>query len=379
MNLGGTEKSFLNLLEVLPKGTQVDLLLLEKKGALLEKVPNHVKIIEIKNAPILNDFFRLGSRRFGLLQLKQGNLLLGFKSLLAFIFEKLKITKNSFWVMEDLVTSSHKKYDVSIAYAGVHNFIAWYVLKKTNATKKVLWVHFDIEKVVKNFSFGKHYYQEFDQIFNVSEKGRNTFNENFPSTLNKNFTFNNIIPIDKIKSEADAGESYSDSFKGIRILTLGRLSKEKGQDMIPYVVSKLRCEGFNFRWYLIGEGNLENEITSLIESYGIEDNLILLGRKNNPYAYLKDSDIYVQTSHYEGDPVVIREALAFRKPIVSTAFSTVENLLIKGENALITEISENGIYEGVKMLLMDEKLRERFSQKVDLVLNYEENIKMLIE
>lgn len=378
MNLGGTEKSFLNLLESFPQDTEVDLLLLEKKGNLLERVPNNVKVITIENNITINELIKLGSRRFGFRQLTKGNVGLFLRSEIQFLLEKLKLIQNPYWAIQAYLKPLEENYDISIAYAGIHNFIAHYILHKTQARKKVLWIHFDIDNVISNFSFGKKYYPYFNQIFCVAENATNIFKKRFPATNDNVFTFNNIINAKSLLKEAKIAESYNDEFQGVRILTLGRLSKEKGQLFIPNIVKRLKGKNIIFRWYLIGEGKLTPLLNKEIKTLSIDNELILLGSKINPYGYLKDCDIYVQTSFHEGDPVVLREAKVFNKPVITTNFLSASNLITHNEDGLITEISEEGIYQGVKMLLENETLRKKFSTSHISETDVEKNIDHLL-
>lgn len=378
MNLGGTEKSWLNLLEVLPQDVEVDLLLLEAQGALINDIPASVNVFIMENAELINQYIAVGSRRFGIQQIIKGQFVLFIRCMIQYLLEKIQILKNPYWAIQNYVKPLSKNYDIAVAYAGIHNYLSWYTLKNIPAKKKVLWVHFDIEKVISDFSFGKRYYHIFDQIFCVAENASKIFQKRFIKAKSKVFTFNNIINGTVLLKQAQSGENFTDGFEGYRILTLGRLSKEKGQMLIPAVVDRLKGAGVKFRWYLIGEGKLMQSLLVEIERLGLEQNLILLGKKMNPYAYLRECDLYVQSSFYEGDPVVLREAKFFQKPIVTTNFLSASNLINHNENGLIVEISEDGIYEGVKELLKNEELRNKFSFDSISTTDYEQDICRLI-
>lgn len=86
---------------------------------------------------------------------------------------------------------------------------------------------------------------------------------------------------------ADIGDGFEDNFEETRILTVGRVSEEKGQHMIIPIVAKLKEEGYNIRWYIVGEGGLRNKYESLIKNYNLESEIVFLGATNNPYKYMK--------------------------------------------------------------------------------------------
>lgn len=378
MNLGGTEKSFLNLVDQLPKDCEIDLLFLEEQGVLMNEIPANVNVLLIENHQIINEFIKSGSRRFAFQQFAKGNISLFFKCVLQFVADKFKLGKNPYWAISTYIKPIEKKYDISVAYAGIHNFIAFYIIKKTESSKKVLWIHFDVDKVISDFSFGKRYYHLFDQIFCVAENASKIFKKRFSSAKGEVFTFNNIINNEILLKQAEAGESFTDNFNGLRILTLGRLSEEKGQMMIPEVVQRLKKNSVNFRWYLIGEGKLLESLFKEVRNLEIEESLILLGSKMNPYPFLKDCDLYVQTSLHEGYCITLKEAKVFNKPIVTTNFLSASNLINNNEDGLIVDVSEEGIYQGVKNLLENEELRNKFSTTYSTENNYETDIERLL-
>ena len=127
-------------------------------------------------------------------------------------------------------------------------------------------------------------------------------------------------------------------------------------------IVELKKDGYNFKWYLIGDGALRSSLEDQINFLHIDSNLILLGSKLNPYAYLQDCNLYVQTSLHEGYCLTIHEAKMFDKPVVTTAVMSASNLIMDGSDGLIVPISEEGIYQGVKRLLDYSQLRIMFSK-----------------
>jgi glycosyltransferase involved in cell wall biosynthesis len=364
MNLGGTEKSFLNLLDSLPKDIEIDLLLLKKEGLLIEEVPSYVKIITLENEEIINEYLKKGSRQFGNQQLLKGKFILFLRCYIQFILDKLGIAPNPYWAIQTYIKPILKTYDVSIAYAGIHNFIAYYTLQKTKAEKKVLWIHFDVNKVLSNTSFAKRYYPLFNTICCVSDNAKKEFDKMFPYVAHKSVVFENIVSSSQTLKMAENGAAFEDQFDGLRIVTLGRLSEEKGQQMIPGVVKKLKSQNIKFKWYLIGDGKLRNQLEDAIKKDSLQDHLVLLGSKLNPYAYVRDCDIYVQTSLHEGYCITLKEAQILKRPIVTTNFLSASNLINHNVDGFIVDINEEAIYKGAKLLLENKELRDRFSNTV---------------
>lgn len=362
MNLGGTEKSFLNLLKQLPTDCRVTLLLLEKNGALLCEIPAHVEVLTLKNSDRINEMIRLGNRRFALAELIRGNYVSALLNVINFILLKLKLTSNPFYGITHYLEDDTTAYDYTVAYAGIHDFIAYYALRYTRARKKYLWIHFDVTKVVHNKDFGRKFYSAFDKILVVSRTALSEFTKMFPKTVKSAEAFENTVSVAEVQKLAHEHKGFSDDYSGLRIITLGRLSWEKGQNMIPYIVKKMKDEGLTFKWYLIGDGNLREEITKDIQKLGIQSHLVILGSQLNPYPYIKQCDLMVLTSVYEGYPVAIVEAKAFNKPVVTTNFLSADDLIVNEEDGLITTPTVEGIYSAVKKILENPELIDKFSR-----------------
>ena len=159
-------------------------------------------------------------------------------------------------------------------------------------------------------------------------------------------------------------ERFIDEFKGVRILTVGRISKEKGQQLTVPVLAKLKAEGYKARWYCIGDGNYRNHIEDLIKKYDLEDDYIILGSKSNPYPYMKDCDIYVQPSLHEGYCITLAEARCFDNPIIATDFTGAREQLVETGCGLVSDISEDGIYTKIKEILDNSKLNNEIKSNL---------------
>ena len=124
----------------------------------------------------------------------------------------------------------------------------------------------------------------------------------------------------------------------------------KRQDIVPEIVKKLKKSGQNIKWYLLGCGNLEKQIQGKIQEYNLQEKLILLGKKLNPYPFYKECDIYVQTSRHEGFCITVAEAKAFDLPIIATDVVGVRDQL-KQENEIVVPRDVESMYqEIVKMI-----------------------------
>ncbi|HIP33437.1 MAG TPA: glycosyltransferase [Bacteroidia bacterium] len=364
MNVGGTEKSLLSLLTNIDKEKyEVTILMLEKHGGYLNSIPNWVKKEYVKGynnmKPIVMNPPLQTIKTF----IKQGELIKGFKTLFSYINAK----STSMWLpfyKQALKNYPVKSYDIAIAYAGPSDFITYFIAEKINAPKKLQWIHFDVLKIKLNTNFGKIYYPKFDIINCVSENSKKEMQQVFPKIKNNIKVFNNIVNTREIKELSKKVNSFKYNYPGIKIVTLGRLSNEKGQQMIPKVVEKLKNDGYLFKWYCIGEGILLNELKREIKEKKIMDELILLGVKINPYPFLKDCDIYVQTSLHEGYGLTLHEAKLFNKPIITTNFQTAKEQIIHNKTGLIVDITSEGLYNGIKNIIDNPDKQKMFSENL---------------
>ena len=151
-------------------------------------------------------------------------------------------------------------------------------------------------------------------------------------------------------------KDFDDKFDGLRILTVGRLSNEKGQDLTITVLKRLIDEDYKVRWYCIGDGPDRDNYIEKIKSFNIENNYVLLGSKLNPYPYMKHCDIYVQPSRHEGYCITLAEARCFNNPIITTNFTGANEQIKHEKTGLVCDISEEGIYIALKRLLDEKEL-----------------------
>ncbi|MEG0307063.1 MAG: glycosyltransferase [Clostridium sp.] len=382
MNIGGTEKALLSMIDEIDKaGWDVTILMLEKFGGFLDEIPAwvNVKYVDeysevkpyVSNPPIVMIKKLMKEREYA-------------KALaMTYHYGISKISNNSLYLNKYILRNVevlNEEYDVAVAYAGPMDFITYFVHEKISAKRKVQWIHFDVTKVGFNEKLVKTLYPKFDKAFVVSEEGRRKLINKFPELKNSTEVFHNIVSKKKIIELANKGVSYEDNFHGIRILTVGRLSKEKGQDLIIPALANLKAEGYKVRWYCIGEGNYRKECEELIKEYKVEKDFILLGSKKNPYPYMKDCDIYVQPSRHEGYCITLAEAKCFNNQIVATDFTGAREQIQHKKTGLVCKVTKESIYESVKRLLDDKELFKYITANVEaLEINNYSDIAKLME
>lgn len=353
MNIGGVEKSLISLLSVIPKDKyNITILTLEKKGGFLEYIPSWVNVEEatwFKNIkPIIIQSPQKTIKKY----LRNGELLKIISFVMAYY--KSKYSNNRYIYYKNILKSipaNNCKYDVAIAYAGPTEIIDCYITHKVRAKKKISWIHFDVSKFTINKKLYTKVLNKFDTIFVVSNEAKKRLIELVPSIKEKTEIFINIISSNLIKDMSDESVVFDDKYNGTKIVTVGRLSKEKGQDLAIKALSKLKKEGYDCKWYCVGDGSSRKEFEILIKDLKLENDFILLGETVNPYPYIKNADIYVQTSRHEGFCLTLAEAKVLNKPIITTNFISSYEQIDHERNGLISEMSEQSIYENIKYLM----------------------------
>lgn len=361
MNVGGTEKALLTMFSEIDKEKyDVTLLMLEEFGGFLDDIPEWVNIKYVNYYSDIKSVLNKPLHTTALEQVKSGRIGEFIKYSYFYLLSKIK--KDRIFLFKHILKNYpnlEQEYDLAVAYAGPMDFISYFVTNRIKSQKKVQWIHFDITKIGFNYSFARKIYSKFDKIFVVSEQAKDKVIENLPPLKDKVEVFYNIVSRNLIREMAEE-EGFIDRFDGIRILTVGRISQEKNQAMTIPILARLKSDGYNIRWYCIGDGGkYKEECERLIKSYNIEDSYLILGTKTNPYPYMKDCDIYVQPSLHEGYCITLAEAKCFDNPIIATNFTGAREQLIETGCGLVSNINENDLYIKIKEVLDNDKLREK--------------------
>ncbi|MBQ3142072.1 MAG: glycosyltransferase [Bacilli bacterium] len=289
LDIGGIETSLVNLLNKIDLNKYEITLLLEKKeGIFLKSIPKDIKVIEYKTSDCKNIIFRK-------------------------IINRLKLI---FYILK-----FYKKFDFTGCYAthlGPEAIITRYA-----STNNALWVHSnyyyvykkDINKM-KEF-FDKRKVSKFNKILFVSNESKEDFINIYKTLKNKCFVLSNIIDYKKIISLSN--EKISEKIKKPLIVFVGRLDEESKR--ISLLIESL-SHFDNYECLIIGDGPDKNLYEKLIEEKKLRNKIKLLGKKDNPYPYIKNSDLVILTSLYEGFPVVLVEAMILSKPFISTFTSS---------------------------------------------------------
>lgn len=368
MNVGGTEKALLNMIDEMPKEEyDITILMLEEYGGFLSQIPKDVNVIYVEGYKNMKSILNNPLLLTALSLLKERKIIKAFNICITHLLTK--ITNNRSLLFKYLLKNNLKlknEYDIAVAYAGPMDFISYFVVNKIKAEKKIQWIHFDITRIGFNVKFSKKIYRKFDQIFVVSNEARVKLLNKLPSISGKTEVFKNRVSVRNTQELAKEGKGFNDLFDGIRIVTVGRLTNEKGQDLAIKALARLINDGYKVRWYCIGEGNSRKTYEELIEKNNLNNHFVLLGSNPNPYAFIANCDIYVQPSRYEGYCITTLEAKCLNKPIITTDVNGAREQIVHGETGLIVNIDEIDLFNAIKKLINNEELRLRISKTLQI-------------
>ena len=372
MQPAGTEKSFLSFASCLDYSRyDVTLLLAKKEGMFLPLIPKQIRVLEMERYADMFTLYGGNAKRvIWDTMVKDNPAVLG--DIMPFAV-RMALHRGShadlamgMWCrLEKRFPDLDEAFDIAVAYWGDKTM--FYMLDHIKARRKIAWLHFDYTKPPRDDRLYHPAFSACDSIVTVSKPIEQALKSHFPDLAQKIVCMENIIDPKFIWDMALQGDTFPDRhFTGKRILTVGRIAQQKGYDMVVDVLARLRKDGYNVRWYIIGSGEAEetDALKLLAVERGVADMLILLGNTMNPYSYMRDCDIYAQPSRHEGKPIAVEEAKILYKTILATDYLSAREQLDNGNLGEICEISADGIYEGVKKLLDSPFLCECYSDRL---------------
>lgn len=254
-----------------------------------------------------------------------------------------------------------RKYDIEISFLEGYSTVL--IANRRNSTKKISWIHIDLGKhKMINRKLEKKSYLKVDRIVCVSNDSKKSVENLYPELKEKIEVIYNPIPKEEILKKALEKKNIYSNEK-INIITVGRLTLQKGYDILLKAHKELLKEGLDYNLYILGEGEERKKLEKYIKENNIEKNTFLLGFKENPYPYIKQANIFISSSRYEGYSLVVAEALCLEKPVIATKCVGPIELLNNGKYGLLAEVENiDSLKEKMKKLILDEELRIKYSE-----------------
>ena len=372
MEIGGAEISLIGMLQAIDFSKYtVDLFIHSHQGELMQFIPKEVNILpEIKSYAHIEKPMKeaLTHGCWGVLygRLKAKWLIYKYmhKEGIQDSEAGLQYVANC---VSPFLPSLYKygEYDLAISYLTPHN----YVLEKVRAKKKICWIHTDYTRIDINVAIELPIWRKYDHIMSISPDVTKTFLQVFPSLNNKIIEMENILSPSFVRSRAEEfnakKELNNETNDSLILLSIGRFSYPKNFDNIPDICRRLITHlssdnsQLKIKWFIIGYGGDEQLIRKRIIENGMNENIIILGKKTNPYPYIKACDIYVQPSRYEGKSVTVREAQMLHRPVVVTDYPTAKSQIQDGIDGKIVPLENEACAIGIAEFITNTNLQEK--------------------
>lgn len=365
MELGGVERSLLGLLDAIDYDRyDVDLFLMRHSGELMPYLNPKAKLL-----PEIPQYASLAVPMASLIKSGQFGVLCGRLQgkFAAQRFDKkhhsdkpsvAALTYSHKYTLHSMPQISDKTYDLAISFLTPHYFAR----ERVRAKKYAAWIHTDYTALSLDHASEIAMWGKYDDICGVSEQASKSFQTAFPKLAGKVQTIENILPNDLICKQAEEPQTDMPSGGSVLLLSVGRFCDAKNFDNVPDICRRLVADGLDVKWYLIGYGGDEPLIRQKIAEAGMQNRVIILGKKDNPYPYMRACDLYVQPSRYEGKAVTVREAQLLGKPVVITNYATSGSQLEDGVDGVIVPMDNAGCAASIAALLRDPARMQQLSE-----------------
>lgn len=370
MEIGGAERALLGLLNAIDTSKyDVDLFLNQHSGELMNLIPPEINLL-----PPIKKYTAL--ERPITTIIREGHIDIAIARVIAKIMHRIKRKKENishedmslFQYVAKYTTpllpaiSNNGLYDLAISFLAPHNIIKDKILAK----QKWAWIHTDYSAIEINTRMELPVWKSFDKIISISSDVTDAFCQKFPSLKEKVFEIENIIPCAFIRQQAQEYLPAEYDSRYLNFCSVGRYSYAKNYDNIPFIADKLKSMGLKFHWYIIGYGD-DTPIVQNINKTSTSDCVFLIGKKNNPYPYISQCDIYLQPSRYEGKSVTVREAQILKRPVIITNYQTSSSQVINGIDGIICKTDNDSIADAIYNLALDKDTRQRLTEYLSAV------------
>jgi glycosyltransferase involved in cell wall biosynthesis len=372
MMLGGSTTSLLSLLNNIDYDRyDIDLLMYKNKGDFIQYIPPRVNILP-------QAFASYGFIK-KLLKLFFNGFI--FKALWNGIrySHKLKLDPQTIaYAQTTLCRKIDTEYDVAIGYLEL-----WsndFVNMNITAKKKISWIHTDYEKAHFYTAIDEPLLRNSDYIVHVSEECLRRFRQICPDLAVRCCYLENILSQKYLQENGNQKvDDPTAGYKGFKILSVCRIDIEhKGLDRAVKALKRLIDDGYDIRWYIIGNGLSADveKLKSQIRKNCIEDKFILLGAKNYPYPFFRYFNIFCLPSRFEGKPMAVTEAQMLGLVPVVSNYNSAHEQIVNNVDGIVADNTDESIYYMIKRLLDDNGLLKQLQEGViKRTYNYDNTIK----
>lgn len=353
LGIGGIEKCLVNLINNMSEELYtIDLLLMNPELDLRNDIKRKINYIDWFQY-VLNTTDVVPEIKY------RGGVIKNWKSFLRYcLFRAINKMGMDSW---KLFRKLPGNYDIAIAYSQ-NDFSPYYVIDKVMARRKVLWYHNGAyEGIGKKKQRDMKYYPQFDYVVAVSSDCKSVLEKKFDFSENQLIVLRNICDVGEIIRKSEEFVPYETKDDCIIIATVGRMTREKGANLVLDACEYLKNKNVKCRWHWIGDGNCREQVVQEIKKRGLQKYFILEGKQVNPYPFMKCADIYVQPSYYEAYSTTVTEAKILKRPIIATDVGGMRDQICDGTNGMLVKIDAVEIAKAIESLCYNREIREKYS------------------
>ena len=359
--VGGVACSLMNLINVIHDKYEIDLLCFSNEGTLKEQVPDNVHILPTTQwAAMLGDTQKLTIKKSRWRGFIRGLFMLYSRTIGSKVPMRL--------VLKTLPKLPH--YDVAISFTHDPHFHVFaggcnrYIIENVDADIKATFVHCDYSRYGGNTQESRDLYAKFDYIACCSEGCKRIFDETVPALVNKTIVVRNCFQYEDIEQKATLFNADFDK-DFFNIVTVCRLSPEKGLDKAMRTISEIHKKCPKVRWHIVGDGAEYQKLKELQESMGMQDVVLFWGEQKNPYPYIKAANLFFLPSEHECAPMVFNESWAVGTPVLCTRTISVKEMIEEPQVGLVCEHTVDSMIEKLDYLLTHLDQLDEYRRNMD--------------
>ena len=250
------------------------------------------------------------------------------------------------FVVDKLSLKNDNHYDYAIGF--LEYWSDRYLTYNVNADKKYAWLHSTFANITSYPEGEFLWMRKVDKIVFVTDACKQAFVEDYPEFKDKTIVVENILDGNLVQSRSKLEDLVDDNYlkfkeeKLFKIITVCRIDiNTKGLDRIVNCVKELKSKGYKFKWCIVGDGKDYNQLEYMIKNANVGDYIMLVGNKLNPYPYIKQADVMVMPSRYEGKPMSITEAQILGVPPIVTEYLSAKQQIKNGVDGIVL----NNVYD----------------------------------
>lgn len=365
----GAETALLELLRRMDgKKYRIFLYVITGQGEMAGELPPHVKLLNrrFKSSPVLSGKGRLHLAGAVLSAfLRNGGYLEKIRGIRVNYSEmkengKPQADKLLWRMMADGAQRFPVTFDLAVAW--LEGASAYYVAEHVKAAKKCAFVHIDYESAGYTPGMDRGCWEKFDRIFTVSDEVRSHFLAVYPQYAAKTEIFHNLIDQEGIIKRSKEPGGFRDDYGGMRLLTVGRLTRQKAYEIAVDAMKLLKDRGVRARWYVLGEGDQRRMLEKKITALGLKEDFVLLGAVTNPYPYYAQADLYVHATRFEGKSIAIQEAQTLGCAVIASDCNGNREQIEQGKDGVLCSLGAEAVADSIEALLRDGERRRRLGQ-----------------